>query len=191
MLSRPPQLNGLKAAAAKLKSGAIPGVTPGDSPGDVESLSAAVPVTGHAGSRGCFALPALLFTDVAGLQKEKERKIKALTRISRKYVCFTPTDQQEAKPPRTWNSVASHLPPVTRALGCCSVACTKLIHLSSQNNNCVRSKCGVTSTQLQGRACSGCRGLGKRERRTKKLLARIGIYFLSYMERNLSTWKLK
>lgn len=44
----------------------------GNSPGDMESLPAAMSVTGHARSRGCFALPALLFTDVAGLQKKKK-----------------------------------------------------------------------------------------------------------------------
>lgn len=49
------------------------GDTVGNSPGDMESLPAAVPITGHARSRGCFALPALLFTDVAGLQKRKKR----------------------------------------------------------------------------------------------------------------------
>lgn len=40
----------------------------GVSPGDMESLSTSVAVTGHAGSRGCLALPALLLADVTRLQ---------------------------------------------------------------------------------------------------------------------------
>ena len=58
----------------------------GNSPGDMESLPAAVSVTSHACSRGCFALPALLFTDVAGLQKIKG---KVLTQRGRQNVYFT------------------------------------------------------------------------------------------------------
>lgn len=99
----------------------------GNSPGDMESLPAAVSVTGHACSRGCFALPALLFTDVAGLKKKKNGKV--LTPRGRQSVCFTLTVHQEAKLSRMHNSVSTHLPPVTTALGYFSVACTKLMHL--------------------------------------------------------------
>lgn len=83
----------------------------GNSPGDMESLPAAVSVTGHACSRSCFALPALLFTDVAGLQKKKKKKIRKRKRKSahseRQSVCFTLTVHQEAKPSRTHNCVQS------------------------------------------------------------------------------------
>lgn len=41
-------------------------------PGDMESLSTSMAVTGHAGSRGCLALPALLLTDVTGLQDTEQ-----------------------------------------------------------------------------------------------------------------------
>lgn len=40
-------------------------------PGDVESLSAALPVAGHAGSAGRLALPAVVLADVAGLVGEQ------------------------------------------------------------------------------------------------------------------------
>lgn len=40
-------------------------------PGDVESLSAPLPVAGHAGSAGRLALPAVVLADVAGLVGEQ------------------------------------------------------------------------------------------------------------------------
>lgn len=59
------------------------------SPGDVESLPAAVPVARHARSRGCLALPALLLADVAGLQEKgksdlSERRTALLPLLSRR-----------------------------------------------------------------------------------------------------------
>lgn len=102
----------------------------GNSPGDMESLPAAVSVTGHACSRGCFALPALLFTNVAGLEKKKTNKKKRKSaQLKEADSAFTLTVHQEAKPSRTHNPVSSHLPPMTTALGYFSVACTKLTHL--------------------------------------------------------------
>lgn len=39
-------------------------------PGDVESLSAALSVAGHAGSTGSLALPPMVLTDVTGLVEQ-------------------------------------------------------------------------------------------------------------------------
>lgn len=43
-------------------------------PGDMERLSAALSVAGHAGAAGCFALPPLVLTDVTCLVKGKKQK---------------------------------------------------------------------------------------------------------------------
>lgn len=40
----------------------------------MEGLPAAMFVAGHAGSRGCFALSALVLTDIARLQRETRIK---------------------------------------------------------------------------------------------------------------------
>lgn len=45
----------------------------------MESLSAALPVAGHAGSAGSLALPAVVLADVTGLAKQRrwrEQKMK-------------------------------------------------------------------------------------------------------------------
>lgn len=40
----------------------------------MESLSAALPVAGHAGSAGSLALPAVVLADVTGLAKQRRRR---------------------------------------------------------------------------------------------------------------------
>lgn len=43
-----------------------------DSPGNMEGLPTTMTIASHAGSRSCFALPALFFTDVTSLQQEQQ-----------------------------------------------------------------------------------------------------------------------